>query len=500
MFKWFKKSKQPQDMKSPEKKENFSTSAFDGWKPKDLSNYIIENAFPVVPDFKNAEGVAMDSGANGSSLKAAYTLQGSNLPQGIFAWYVSQGFIGHQACGIIAQNWLVDKACSMPAKDAVRKGYEITSSQDDGMDEEKITELRSYDAEYKIDHNLVEFGKFRRVFGIRICMFDFRFSNLEEKKKFYENPFNIDGVKKGSYKGMSQVDPYWITPELDQDAAANPMSPDFYEPTWWQVNGIRIHRSHLIVTRYSEVVDTLKPSYLYGGMPLTQLIYERVYAAERTANEAPQLVMTKRLNMLKLDLTKAVANQKRFEERMQVATEYRDNYGILVTDNDEEYSQLETALADVDAVIMTNYQLVAAVANQPVTKLMGTSPKGFNATGEFEMNDYHEMLESDQVDSLEPLLVRHYDLLSKSIFGEVYDFNIVWNPLKSMTDKDIAEVNEIKSRTDNALAMLGAIDGDDVRNRIIADEKSGYEGIEAYSDEQIEGLPDAEGPSQEEIF
>ncbi len=35
--------------------------------------------------------------------------------------------------------------------------------------------------------------------------------------------------------------------------------------------------------------------YNYFGVSVPERIYERVYASERTANEAPQLAMTKRL-------------------------------------------------------------------------------------------------------------------------------------------------------------------------------------------------------------
>lgn len=31
-------------------------------------------------------------------------------------------FIGYQACAMLATNWLIDKACNMPARDAVRNG------------------------------------------------------------------------------------------------------------------------------------------------------------------------------------------------------------------------------------------------------------------------------------------------------------------------------------------------------------------------------------------
>ena len=33
------------------------------------------------------------------------------MPDAQFFWYASQSFIGYQSAAIIAQNWLVDKAC-----------------------------------------------------------------------------------------------------------------------------------------------------------------------------------------------------------------------------------------------------------------------------------------------------------------------------------------------------------------------------------------------------
>src|SRR6202000_3190899 len=115
---------------------------------------------------------------------------------------------------------------------------------------------------------------------------------------------------------ITQIDPYWITPEISADAAANPSAPDFYEPTWWRINGKRVHRTHLVIFRNDNLPDILKPAYLYGGIPVPQKIAERVFAAERTANEAPMLAMTKRLTVLKTDITEAIANQEAFDARM----------------------------------------------------------------------------------------------------------------------------------------------------------------------------------------
>lgn len=454
----------------------FSTDAPD-LRRHELSSWIQANAFPVTPKDQvcvDSEGrrVAFDSFTD-AGISSQFALGQSRLPEVLGAWYVSQGFIGYQACALLAQQWLVDKACTQGPQDAARNGYELTRNDGEKLDPATLDKIRALDKSMKVSKHLVEFARFNRVFGIRIAIFDVR----SDDPLYYEKPFNIDGVTRGSYRGVSQVDPYWITPELDADAAANPGSRFFYEPTYWRISGRRYHRSHLVIIRGPEVADVLKPSYLYGGLPLTQRIYERVYAAERTANEAPQLALTKRTTTIKTDVAAALANQAEFEQKLQLWVQYRDNYAIKVIGEDEELQQFDTALGDLDVTIMTQYQLVSAIARVPATKLLGTSPKGFNATGEFEESSYHEELESIQSHEMNPLLERHYLLLARSHIGDVH-LQVVWNPLDALTAKEEAEIQELKSRTATAYFNAGAISGEDIRAKIAADPSSGFNGIE----------------------
>ena len=439
---------------------------------------IAQKAFPVIPNLPKIP-VGMDGddqishGMDAAMLKSAFSVNANQLPDALFGWYTNQSFIGHQACAILAQNWIINKACVVPAKDSLRKGWELTVNDGTNADIDELAKLRRLDKKYGVKKFLSEYEQFRRVFGVRIAIFVVKSGD----RKYYEKPFNIDGVTKGSYKGLLQVDPYWITPELDIDASSNPATQHFYEPTFWRINGQRYHRSHLVISRYSELPDVLKPSYIYGGLPLPQLIYERAYAAERTANEAPQLAMTKRTTGLYIDMEAALGKQSQIEEKMSFWAKFRDNFGIKLLGTEEKMEQFDTSLADFDSVIMSQYQLVAAIAGMPATKILETSPKGFNTTGEFETVSYHESLETIQDDVYQPILEGHYERLIKSE-GLSFDVDITWNPLKTMDDKEVAELNESKSRTDTALAAAGAIDGFDIRNRIAEDEKSGYNGIE----------------------
>lgn len=406
----------------------------------------------------------------------------TDLPEALLGWYASQRFIGYSTCAMIAQHWLVDKVCTMPARDAIRHGYEIQTYSDtlEMSDEDKADleeRLKRADRHYRLMHNLVQFVRLGRVFGIRIAFFKIRNAGPE----FYANPFNIDGIGPGDYEGIVQVDPYWCAPLLSIDSASDPSSIHFYEPEWWTIRGQRYHRSHLLIFRNGELPDILKPMYQYGGVSIPQRIAERVYAAERTANEAPQLAMTKRTMVQNSDLTTWLENPDAAALRMQQFAEYRDNYGIKMVDTEDQVTQLDTSLADLDAVIMSQYQIVAAAGGVPATKLLGTTPKGFNSTGEFEAQSYHEELETIQAHDLTAFVNRHHELVMRSnIEAEMslapgsVRVEIDWNPVDSPSAKDYAEINKINAETDNVLVTIGAIDAVDVRNRLRGDNSSGY--------------------------
>lgn len=411
----------------------------------------------------------------------------STISEAQLAWYSSQGFIGYQIAALLSQQWLINRCCRLPAGDAVRPGFEISVNDGTKLDSDILNAIREADLKYRLNENLVQFEESCRVYGVRVLYFKVESDDPE----YYEKPFNIDGVTPGSYKGMVQVDPYWMTPELDADAAGNPASMFFYEPTWWRVNNQRIHRTHIIIARTTEVSDILKPTYFYGGIPIPQLILDRVYGAERTANEAPQLAMTKRLTILKTDMAAALANESDFFERLNFFAKVRDNYGTRAIDNADEMEQFDTSLADLDSVIMTGYQLVAAASGVPATKILGTTPKGFNATGEYDERSYHETLETIQMSHLTPVIERHHDLIIKSeILPDMpFSTKITWNKVSTLNDEQVAAINEAKSRTGQNLITSGAIDAEEERNRIINDPHSGYNGIGDTDQSEIDTPP-----------
>lgn len=497
MFNWFR-PKREIVVRPPEPRTSFfSTHAFEDQRPRLKMADVVANLLRTLPKVEGG-GAMDDSSDGGPSLKTIPELSDAGNALGL--WYASQGFIGYQTAALIAQHWLINKACTMPGRDAIRQGYDIVSVDGDELDPGALKLMRRTDRAMKLRWNLEQFIRMGRIFGIRIALF--RIDSTDPD--YYEKPFNLDGVTPGSYKGIVQIDPYWCAPQMDPNGTTAPDTMHFYEPAFWTIRGKKYHRSHLVIFRHAEPPDLLKPAYRYGGVPVPQQIMERVYAAERTANEAPQLAMTKRTTVWQTDMDAFVAAGDKSLMKMAEWARWRDNYGIKVGDKEaDEFSQYDTSLADLDTVIMTQYQIVAAAANVPSTKLLGTAPKGFNATGEYEESSYHEELESIQAHDLTPLIERHNALVMRSVVQPAgFDYvetTAHWIPLDSPTAQEEAVTNLTKAQTGAALIASGAITSEEERTRVATDPASGYHGLGTEPPPSDElNAPDEDSPDEDD--
>jgi len=465
---WFKKSKSIAE-KRPEVEAEYTR------RPKPTKSQILAgiqkifvpqkiNGLPsgeVMATQDYAEGFGNYNGLTGNSA----------IPDSLMMWFGEQTFIGFQLCMVMSQHWLINAACEIPINDALRKGHEITDISGEDVETDTLNKLKAFNKKISINAKLKNFGKFARVFGYRIALFCVD----SDDPDYYEHPFNPDGITKGSYKGIAMPDPYYVAPQL---LKFDPASPDFYEPEFWLIQGKKYHRSHLVIFRHSEVAQLLKPVYLYGGISLCQQIFEKVYQAESASNEANRLLMTKRLLVRKGDVMSAMTDQLGFEEKMNFFRETRDNFGEQIIDETEEITQLDTALAEVAEIITQRYEQVAAVARMPTNKLMQTQLQGFAASGEAEEAIYNGMLETLQEDCFTEFLERHYTCAIRSLGIAPFEFEILWPPIDTITEKEQAEINQLKASTDAThVNNVGSLTGEDARTRLTTDKNSGYHGI-----------------------
>ena len=470
-------------LSSYEKKEKLTGNQRDDlWKkacPNDMSIFK-----PVVAQDSSKQVAALDTGVMTTAYKNS-----CNFNDEIFDYYANKGFIGYQSCAMLQNDWLIAKACRVPPTDALAPDYSLLvgkeeTEYDDKLAKEikqaKILAEKKYDLKKTCRTHLTN----NRVFGVSYALPIVDGIN-------YEAPFNIDGVKEGSYKGIKIIDPVWMKPEFDIYSLAEPASLDFYEPTYYRVlDNKRIHKSHFLKIVFSQVTDVLKPSYFFGGVSLSQMLYENSFYAQTISKEIVDLVKSKRLLIVDGNLEDYIAQEGEFQTIIDAFSDMRDNEGLLFKNVDEDIKQIDTSLSDIPETMTGQYQICASIAEMTYEKLMGTSPKGMNASGEFSNKDYTQTLQAIQDLQAKPLYERHYQLSLKSDFGRSLEFDIEFDPIDSPTSKEVAEVDAIKTNTLSTLASIGAITPQEVRIISRKDKSLGISNLPLENEE--DDFPDDE--------
>lgn len=426
-----------------------------------------------VVNIKTGAKVAMDS------MYKPTTYQ-EDLPMFMMPFF-SHSFIGWQACALLTQNAYIRKACEIPARDAIAVDYKLhfidgddqNPDTDKSEEEEVLQELKQLsDRKMKIKNICRDANIFKKTYGQILLVPTF---NVDVDMS---EPFDLSKIKKGTYTGMQIIQPFWVTYQMGVEQLNRPDKAGFYEPEYYTIpSKAKIHKSWVIKLVNGVCPDILKPVYYYGGIPLTQMIYERVFCAEKVANEAPKLALTKRLLVVDGNVQNLTANPQQAYETMETVAEMRDNMGFMVKERGDSVSQIDTSLTDFDALIMTQFQLVAAIAEMPVTKLMKTQLKGLANTGNYETKDYNQNLKEIQESDFNMILLRHYQLLSMSEKGKDLGIDIVWDEIDTPTALEAAQIESQQAQTDATLVGAGIVDPTEVRTILRSNDDSRFRNL-----------------------
>ena len=431
---------------------------------------------PFAVQTTDGKRVAMDASTSPNSnyeTDFVKPLIDSSAPDIIYDFFARRGFIGFEACAILKQNWIINNACNIPAQDAIRPGYKLVVTGGDELSTDELSKIEDISVQdfHILDVCATAVEK-KKVFGS--CLVVPRF----EEDVDMSVPFNPDAVKGKKYKGMVVVEPRWLQFEFREESLGDPLSPDFYEPTWFRMpsSNFLIHKSWCIHLKNTIVPDVLKPTYMWGGIPLTQMIYERVYAAEKVANEAPMLALSKRLLITDVPLTATMFNPEETLNQIKTLLNYRDNWGVISKRPDATVQQIDTSLSDFESVLMSQYQLVAAIAQIPATKLIKAQPAGMNATGEFDFKDYIQSLQTLQSNDMVPIVNLHNRLYTLSNGKDVH-INTVFDPIDVPSKAEMAQVNSTQAQSLSNLVASGIISADEARDVLRSDDDSNFDSL-----------------------
>lgn len=255
------------------------------------------------------------------------------------------------------------------------------------------------------------------------------------------------------------------------EVITDPASRWFGHPSYYSIaarshEGVKIHPSRVIALRGQPAPEgSTMQSDLFWGDPLYQSIEDAVQSADTAQDGFAALIDEAKVDVIKIpDLMKNIGSSEyedRLMNRLQAAATGKSTWRSLVLDGAEDWQQKQIAWAGIPDVIITYLQIVAGAADIPITRLLGTSPKGLQSTGEGEEKDYQAMIEARQHELLAPGLMQLDEVLIRSALGSRPE-EIWWRftPLTRLTPKEAAEIEERRAKTVQIYATTGLLDSE----------------------------------------
>ncbi len=322
--------------------------------------------------------------------------------------------LNYSECATLSTDSIINNAISKYANEILRRGGKIkveledidTQAQIEKMLNERLKELHFWDS-------LRDAITTSLTYGGSLVFIDTNAEDLEEP--LYESG-KIAKVNK--IQGLRVVPPY-LFGAVDVETA-NPLSADFMKPTKWYVSGNDglIHNSRFLRLVFFEAPALLKPLYNFMGVSLCQFMRNYVASADIARQSLADIFLRFKTTIIRSDMVKI--NALEAKERALSINRQFNNLGSLLLTKDEEYLETITPLTGLDKLVAQMLENIAVSARMPAVKLLGLTPSGFNATGDFDLNSYYDEIMSLQNAIIKPLIDRVLRILSLEQGLDIY--------------------------------------------------------------------------------
>ena len=483
-----------QPMAWPHERPSGFTGTADKWQARAVADAAV--ALPATlggaqkSGLVDAEGKALDSASHCCDV-AAY-LRGQTC-------LGPQGFIGYATCAHLAQDGLMRLGVETLADEMVRRWGRVA-----GANEKDGEKLGNAMQRLRVRRVMADAAADAGYFGVGYVFIDTGERSPEElMAPLFADPAKMHGH---GISCLARLDPVLMSP--GEYNAMDPLSRWYFKPRWWFVQGRRIHSSRIIRVVQNEPPFLLRPAYNFGGIPAVQMALDYLVHFTGTRESAARLLNKFSLTVMKSNLQGLMYQSEGAESdlvrRLKYFAANRDNDGVMLVDKEEEdVIQLNTPLSGVTEIVRLGLEMLAAIWHQPVTKYLGISPGGMNATGESDMRNWYDYAASQQETMLGPGMCTLLELLQASELGRVDDsITWQWEPMWTPTKREQAETGKLA--VDSAVQLVGAgiISQEQALAVLGADEESPWSKVEALQEEEtpLLELPDIAADSDEGRF
>jgi phage-related protein (TIGR01555 family) len=433
------------------------------------------------------------------SLVSFVSRLGTERDKAATVFYTQPILTDEQIVAAYRGSWLPRKIIDIPALDSCRKWR-------DWQADDKVIELiEKEEKRLNVKGKILEASKKSRLFGGAALYIGTGDADTS-------GPLDHERIGKAGIKHLTVLTRRQLKAgTIDRD----PESEWFNRPENYYLTGLNgkqliIHPSRLVLFNGAMAPDDDISGAMQGwGESILTATLDAIKNADSTAGNIASLIFEAKIDIIKIPgFTENIGNES-YEDailsRYTLANTIKGINGTLLLDAEEEYESKSAQLAGLTDILMAFMQIVSGAADIPVTRLLGQSPAGMNATGTSDMKNYHDRIQSIQELELTPAMARLDECIIRSATGS-RDETIYyeWAPLEQMSEKERADI--FKTKSDAARALIGSSSGQEIITReALSDalvntftEDGSLPGLDGFIDEY--GKLSEQEPSEAEII
>ena len=362
-------------------------------------------------------------------------------------------------------NWVVQNVVGLMVDDMLREWYKLKGN----ITPEAQDALAKVERDTRIRDRLNEGLRWGRLYGGAAGLI------LVRGQEDLSKPLDLDMIYPGSFRGLYILDRWMgITATNGLVLEAGDPVPEYYSITDAEGHtAARVHHSRVIRFTGRELPMVERMAEMYWGESEIEALYEEVVAHDNVSANMVALTFQANVNTMEVKGLEQLFGigsgqaQRRFWNVMQAQSVLRSNFGTQLVEQGTKLTNTQytfTGLQDVYESMCLN---LCGASHYPMTKLFGRSPAGMNATGESDLKNYYDYVDSQREAKLRPALQKLLPVLAMSAWGFVPDdldfsFPSLWTP----TAMETAEITLKKAQAIRDTFQAGLIRADTAQKEL----------------------------------
>ncbi len=365
---------------------------------------------------------------------------------------------------LYTESWMAAAIVDAIPNDMVREWRTIT-----GIEGPQLKTFQAAEKHFRVKRECTKALKWARLYGGAGIVL-----GLDNTGEFHE-PLDLERVRPGSLKYLSTLDRWALIPHhLD---SFNPLREDWQQPEFYRTFGgpDLVHRSRIIFFYGHDLPWHLAIRELFWGGSALIRVMDAVNDAMIVTHGTAALVTEAKVDVWKIpELFAQLATPegtKTITDRIQLAQQIKSIYNAVIMDKAEEWEQKKDALSQgLPKLVGQFLEIVAAAAEIPVQRFLGTSAPGLNATGAENTRNYYDRVKAAQGDQLAPALAVLDEVVLRSTVGSTpEEFESTFTTLWMETESERSTTQATDATRDTLLLQAGVIQEHHIASRLVAE-------------------------------